>query len=91
MKTKKIVIYAKKEFCTDEDNDGEFMKTLYHKVKDHCHYTRKYRRAAQNICNLRYKIPEKIAVVFHNGSTYDYHFIIKKLVEEFKVKLKLIA
>ena len=23
-------------------------------------------------------------MVFHNGSTYDYHFIIKKLAEEFK-------
>ena len=85
MKSKKIVIYTKKEFCTDEDNDGEFK--LYHKVRDHCHYTRKYRRAAQNICNLRYKIPKKIPVVFHNGSTYDYHFITKKLVEEFKGKV----
>ena len=36
-------------------------------------------------------MPKEIPVVFHNGSTYDYHFIIKKLVEEFKVKLKLIA
>ena len=44
----------------------------HHKVKDHCHYTGKYRGAAHNICNLRY-----------NGSTYDYHFIIKKLVKEF--------
>ena len=23
-------------------------------------------------------------IVFHNGSNYDYHFIIKKLVEEFE-------
>ena len=27
---------------------------------------------------------KKIQIVFHNGSTYDYHFIIKKLAEEFK-------
>ena len=38
---------------------------------------------AHNICNLRYKIPKEIPVVFHNGSTYDYHFIIKELVKEF--------
>ena len=43
----------------------------------------KYRGAAHNICNLRYKIPKEIPVVFHNGSTYDYHFIIKELVKEF--------
>ena len=45
--------------------------------KKHCHYTGKYRGAAHNICNLRYKIPKEIPVVFHNGSVYDYHFIIK--------------
>ena len=52
-------------------------------VRDNCHYTGKYRIAAHNICNLRYKIPKEIPVVFHNGSTYDYHFIIKELVKEF--------
>ena len=54
------------------------------KVRDHCHYTGKYRDAAHNICNLRYKVPKEIPVVFHNGSTYDYHFIIKELVKEFE-------
>ena len=34
--------------------------------------------------NLRYKIPKEIPVVFHNGSTYDYHFIVKTLAEEFE-------
>ena len=27
---------------------------------------------------------KKILIVFHNRSNYDYHFIIKKLAEEFK-------
>ena len=40
--------------------------------------------AAHNICNLRYKVPKEIPAVFHNGSTYDYHFIIKELVKEFE-------
>ena len=57
---------------------------IHHKVRDHCHYTGKYRGAAHNICNLRYKVPKEIPVVFHNGSTYDYHFIIKELVKEFE-------
>ena len=44
----------------------------------------KYRGAAYNICNLRYKVPKEIPVVFHNGLTHDYHFIIKELVKEFE-------
>ena len=56
----------------------------YLKVKDHCHFAGKYRGASHNICNLRYKIPKEIPVVFHNGSTYNYHFTIKELAEEFK-------
>ena len=54
---------CKKKFSTDDNNKK------YHKVRDHCHYSRKYRGAAQDICNLRYKIPKEIPVVFHNGST----------------------
>ena len=55
---------------------------FYHKVRDHCHNIGKFRGAAQSICNLRYKAPKKIIIVFHNGSTYDYHFIIKQLLAE---------
>ena len=61
------------------------------KVKDHCHYTGKYRGAAHNICNLRYKIPKEIPAVFHNGSTCDYHFIIKELVEVFEGEFKCLG
>ena len=56
----------------------------YYKVRDHCHYTGKYKGAAHNTCNLNYKVPKEIHVVFHNGSTYDYRFIIKELANEFK-------
>ena len=74
----KVCHICRKEFNTD-DSDKK-----YHKVKDHCHYTGKYRGAAHDICNLRYKTSKEIPVVFHNGSTYDYHFIIKNLAEEFE-------
>ena len=73
---------CKKEFSTDNDDKN-------YKVKDHCHYTGKYRGVAHNICNLRYKIPNEIPVIFHNGSTYDYHFIIKELAEEFEGPLNV--
>ena len=72
----KVCYICKKEF----DNNNKKQQ----KVRDHYHYTGKYRGAAHNICNLRYKIPKEIPVVFHNGSTYDYHFIIKELVKEFE-------
>ena len=63
-----------KEFCYDENEKNKFK--LYQKITDHCHYTGKLRGAAHSICNLRYKIQE-IPVKIHNGSKYDYHFIIK--------------
>ena len=81
-KNQKICHICEKEFCIDEDNKKEFRKMQ--KVRDHCYYTGKYRGAAHSICNLNYKIANEIPVVFHNGSTYDYHFIIKQLAREFK-------
>ena len=49
------------------------------KVRDHCHYTGKYRGAAHNKCNMKYKKPSFIPVVFHNLSGYDSHLFIKNL------------
>ena len=49
------------------------------KVKDHCHYTGRFRGASHNSCNLKYKKPKFIPVVFHNLSGYDSHLFIKNL------------
>ena len=50
------------------------------KVRDHCHFTGRYRGAASNACTLNYKKPNFTPVVFHNLSGYDSHlFIIKNL------------
>ena len=78
----KVRYICEKKFFDDKNRKSEY--ELYHKVRDHCHYTGKFRGAANNICNLRYNIPKKIPIVFNNGSTYDYHFVIKMLLEEFK-------
>ena len=57
---------------------------LCQKVRYHFHNTGKLRGAAHSICNLRYKVQREIPVIIHNGSEYDYHFIIEELAEEFK-------
>ena len=81
----KVCYICKKEFdTTDKTKSSSLERKKNYKVRDHCHYTGKYRGAARNICNLRYKVPKEIPIVFHNGSTYDYHFIIKELVQEFE-------
>ena len=49
------------------------------KVRDHCHYTGRYRGPIHSLCNLRYRIPSYIPVVFHNLSGYDAHLFIKEL------------
>ena len=77
----KVCYKCKKEFSIDE-NDKSIFK-IYYKVKYHCHFTRKFRGADHTICNLGYKTPKEIPVVFHNGSTYDYHFIIEQLAKDF--------
>ena len=63
----------------------------YRKVREHCHYTGKFRRAAHGICNLKFNVPNEIPVAFHNGSNYDYHFIIKELANEFEGKFECLG
>ena len=46
---------CKEEFCTNENNENEF-KVKKKKVRDHCHHTGKFRGAAHNICNFKYKV-----------------------------------
>ena len=75
----------KKGFSNDDNGNIK-----YFKVRDHCHYAGKNRSAAHDICYLRYKITKEIPVVYHNGSTYDCHFIIKKLAEEFEGQIEKI-
>ena len=51
------------------------------KVRDHCHYSGLYRGAAHFSCNLQYKIPSYIPVVFHNLAGYDAHLFIRELAK----------
>ena len=67
-------------------NDENAFK-LYHKVRDNCLCSGEFRGAAYSISNLRYKTPKTIPVLFHDGSSYDYHFIINLLAKEFDGQL----
>ena len=58
---------------------GEFSDDKNKKVRDHCHFTGRYRGAAHNSCNLKYRKPNFTPVVFHNLSGYDSHLFIKNL------------
>ena len=61
------------------------------KVRDYCHYGGIYRGAAHSRCNLQYKIPSYIPVVFHNLAGYDTHMFIKELAKRDGSKMGVIA
>ena len=71
------------------DKDGENYKNRK-KFKDHCHYTGKFRWAAHSECNLSYNVQKDIPIITYNVS-YDTHFIINQLAEEFKGELNCIG
>ena len=77
---------CKKPFDKNEDGvrnvGGKNIKKVQIKnvkVRDHCHVTGKYRGAAHAICNLNFKLSDKIPVVFHNLKGYDSHFIMQEI------------
>ena len=49
------------------------------KVRDHCHYTGKYRGAAHSSCNLKFKRPKFTPVFCHNLQNYDAHLFVRAL------------
>ena len=51
-------------------------KKIYKKVRDHCHFTGKFRGAAHSICNLHYKVPQEIPVKIHDGLVYIWKNIL---------------
>ena len=75
MKRKKLLPLAKEELKSHQDAkvcyicEKRFLQKFtndknYQKVRDHCHFTGKYRGAAHSICNLRFVFSNEIPVVF---------------------------
>ena len=58
--------------CREKFENKYVKDKIFWKVRDHFHGTGEYGGAAHSI---------KFPIVFHNGSNYDYHFIIKKIAE----------
>ena len=87
---KKISELGNQKMVITEEEQEQFNKAsdcwicekklnLEDRVRDHCHYTGRYRGAAHNKCNLKYSKPNNISVFFHNLTGYDSHLFIKKL------------
>ena len=79
----KMIPLTKEERCEFENASvcwicqKEFGES--NKVRDRCHFTGKYRGAAQNKCYLQFKKPKFTPVIFHNLSGYDSHLFVKNL------------
>ena len=60
----------------------KFAKDKNHqRVRDYCHYIGKSRGVAHSFCNFKFNDPNESPVVFHYGSNYTDHLIIKELVK----------
>ena len=68
----KICHLCSKRFYPDSNE-------IYQKVRDHCHFTGKYRGAAHSICNLKARKPDLIPTLFHNLEGYDEHLFLPSL------------
>ena len=58
---------------------GKFGEKSLSKVRDHCHYTGKFRGAAHQSCNLKFQRPKFTPVFFHNLQNYDAHLFVRAL------------
>ena len=82
-------IYDSSEYC--HICKKVFGKHKNHKkVRDHDHYTGKFRGAAHSLCNLRYSTQIDIPVFFHNGTNYDFNLLIEEFAKEYKSDINCI-
>ena len=59
-------------------------------VTDHCSVTGKYRGSAHRDCNIKFKLNQKICVVFQKLKNYDPHLIMQEL-DKFNFKINFIS
>ena len=67
---KEVCYICKEKFCVDKD-DKDYINRK--KVKDHCHYKRKFRGAVHSKCNLNlcknaiYNVQKVNLIIIHNA------------------------
>ena len=61
------------------------------KVRDHDHLTSAYRGAAHNLCNLQYKPPQFVPVIFHNLKHFDGKIVCQAIGKFKEKKIQCIA
>ena len=94
---KKMLGLTRKELKSHREANGcyifeiRFFKKSSNYVNHQCHYTGKYMGVAHSICNLKFNVSNEIPVVFHNGSKYVFHFIIKEFTNDFDGKFECIG
>ena len=77
-KNQKVCYICNKEFSAYNEDKN------YYKAKNYCKFTGKYQGSFHEICRSKCRSLKEIPILFHNGSTYDYHFIINELAISFK-------
>ena len=70
--------------CKEKFENKYFYIKKYLKVRDHCHCTGEHESAVHSMYNLKYSVPKKIPILFHNRLNFDNYFVIKELTEKFK-------
>ena len=60
------------------------------RVRDHDHFTGKYRGAADKSFNLKYAIAKSIPVIFHNLKNFDSHLISQAIDASSFIKVRII-
>ena len=81
---KKTPVLTKKQERKHEEADRCYMcgmKFDKEKIREHDHLSGKYRGASCGSCNAKEGKTKIIPVFFHNGSNYDFHFLIEELMK----------
>ena len=68
---KSLTCYICSGLFTKDDN----------KVRDHDHYSGEFLGPSHRSCNLKRRKQRHLKIFLHNGSAYDFHFLIKALIK----------